>query len=96
MSGYRSPELPQLPVLPRDERLLHHGDLDVEILIREVEVGPERLDHRPVLGLLEDERPRLVLPGHAVVVEQLGALEFRVVRKTRISLPAICLEIRHF
>ena len=55
--------LPQLPVLAGDERLLHHRHLDVEILLREVEVGREGFDHAPVVVLLEHERPRLVRPG---------------------------------
>ena len=46
--------------------------------------------------LLEDERAWLVLPGDAVVVEDLGALELSLVGKTRGLLASICLEIRGF
>src|SRR6059058_2848234 len=35
------PELAQLPVLARNKRLLHHRQLDVQILLGEVEVGGE-------------------------------------------------------
>src|SRR5579871_3500385 len=87
-------QLPQLAVLARDERLLHHGDLDVEVLIREVEVGGERLRDATLLVLLEDEGPRLVFPRDAVVIEHLGALELRRARETRCLGPAICLENR--
>src|SRR5262245_63542303 len=67
--GIELPQLAQLPVLAGDERLLHHRDLDVEILLREVEVGRERLDDAALLVALEHERARLVLPGNAVEVE---------------------------
>src|SRR5207244_6865100 len=41
--GIAGPQLPQLPVLAGDERLLHHGDFEVEVLIGQVEVGREGL-----------------------------------------------------
>src|SRR3954454_16796178 len=34
-------QLAQLPVLAGDERLLHGGDLDVEVLVRQEEIGRE-------------------------------------------------------
>src|SRR5207253_3378390 len=52
-------ELAHLPVLLRYERLLHHGDLDVEILVGEVEVGREPLEAAALGVLLEHEPPRL-------------------------------------
>src|SRR6266481_6394697 len=87
-------ELPQLAVLARDERLLHDGQLDVEILVGEVEVGRERLEHAALRVLLEDEGPRLVLPRDAVIVEDLRALELRLAREARRLGPTIGLENR--
>src|SRR5213079_2999527 len=49
-------QLAQLPVLAGDERLLHGGDLDVEVLLGKIEVGREGLLHATVGVLLEDER----------------------------------------
>src|SRR4029453_18512363 len=48
-------ELAQLAVLARDERLLHDGDLDVQVLLRQVEVRLEGLDGATLLIGLEDE-----------------------------------------
>src|SRR6187551_505345 len=73
------PQLAELPVLPRDERLLHHGHLEIEVLLGEVEVGRERLDDLPLRVALEDERRRLVEPRDAVVVEDLRVLELGLV-----------------
>src|SRR5690242_5560442 len=87
-------ELPQLAVLAGDERLFHDGQLDVEVLVREVEVGRERLEHAALRILLEDEGPRLVLPRDAVVVEDLRALELRLTREARWLRAAIGLENR--
>src|SRR5439155_44247 len=52
-------QLAQLPVLARHERLLHDGQLDVEILVGKVEIGRERLEHAAVLVLLEHEGDRI-------------------------------------
>src|SRR5262249_26967437 len=68
--------LAQLAVLARDERLLHHRHFDEEVLLGEVEVGRECADDPPLLVALEHERLRLVVPGDAVVVEDLRALDF--------------------
>ena len=87
-------QLAQLPVLARDERLLHHGELDVQILLRQIEVGRERLAHPAVLVLLEDEGSRLVEPRDSVVVEHLGALELCLTGEARWLGALICLEIR--
>src|SRR5438477_3080965 len=89
-------QLAELAVLARDERLLHHRQLDVQILIREVEVGRERLGDPARLVLLEDERRRLVLPRHPVVVEDFGAFELRLAGETRWLLPPKYLENRCF
>src|SRR5215831_15506471 len=86
----------QLPVLPGDERLLHDRDLEIEVLVGEVEIGRERLDDLALLIALEHERVRLVHPRHAVVIEDLGVLEFRLVDEAWRLFAAICLEMGRF
>ena len=51
---------------------------------------------RQTLASLEDERRRLVLPRHAVVVEDLCALQLGLTREARRLGAAIYLEIRDF
>src|SRR4029079_16968073 len=87
-------QLAQLAVLARDERLLHHRDLEIEVLLGQVEVRSERLEDATALVDLELERPRLVQPGNAVVVEDLGALELGLVLEDGRLGAAICLENR--
>src|SRR5262249_50232589 len=87
-------QLAQLPVLASDERLLHGGDLDVEVLVGKIEVGREGLLHAAVRILLEDERPGFVFPGDVVVVEHLCALELCGAREPRRLGTAIRLEDR--
>src|SRR5262245_21516608 len=87
-------QLAQLPVLAGDERLLHGGYLDVEVLLGEIEVGREGFGHAPVVVLFEYERPRLVFPRNVVVVEHLGALELGGTREPRRFGAAIRLEHR--
>src|SRR6266568_3417974 len=94
--GIALAQLPQLAVLPRHERLLHHSDLHIQVLLGQVEVWLEGLDDAAVLVLLEDEGLRLVLPGHTVVVQDLGAFELCLVREAGRFLASICLEIRRF
>ena len=77
--GVALAQLAELPVLPGHERLLHRRQLEVEILVGQVEVGREGLDHAALVVLLEHERVRLVLPRHAVVVEHLRTLTFHIV-----------------
>ena len=84
--------LAELAVLARHERLLHDGDLDEEVLLGKVEVGRERAHDATVLVALEDERLRLVVPGDAVVVEDLRALHLDTVGEPRGLAPTICLE----
>src|SRR5512141_1039742 len=67
-------EAAHLPVLLRHELLVQRRDLDVEVVLREVEVGGEPLDHVAVLVPLEIERRGLVLPVDLVEVEQLREL----------------------
>src|SRR5581483_1237411 len=90
--GIALAELAELAVLPRHERLLHDGHLEVEVLLRQEEVGREGLQDAAVLILREDERARLVLPGDPVEVEDLRALEFRLVLEVGWLRPAIRLE----
>src|SRR5829696_2710260 len=89
-------KLPQLAVLSCDERLLHHGQLDVEVLFGEVEVRCERLDDPAVGALLEHEGVWLVHPRNLVVVEELRAFELDLVGEARLPLSTICLEIGNF
>ncbi len=70
-----------LPVLLGDQLLVERGDLDVEVVRREVEVGRERLRRVALAVALEHERARLVLPVDRVEVEQLRELSFGVVRE---------------
>ena len=89
-------ELAELPVLSCDEGLLHRRHLEVQVLLRQVEVGLEGLDDTAVRVLLEHERSRLVLPRDAVVIEDPGALDLDVVDEPRRLVAAKCLEIGCF
>ncbi len=89
-------ELADLSVLAGDEGLLHHRHLEICVLLREIEVRREGLEHAAVLVLLEDEGVRLVLPGDSVEVENPGAFDLRVVGEMRRIRPRMCLEIRRF
>ena len=90
--GIQPLNLAELLVLACDQRLLHHGHLDEEVLLGEVEVGRECTHHPPFLIALEDERVRLVIPGYSVVVKNLGALDFDAIRESRRLCSTICLE----
>src|SRR5262249_115127 len=76
-------QLPDLLVLAVRVRLPHRRALDVGVGVREVEVGRERLPQAPVVVVLELERVRLVLPGDAVRVEELGHLLLGRMGETR-------------
>ena len=54
--GIELAKLAQLAVLAGDERLLHHRHLEVEILLRKVEVGREGLDDPALRVAREHER----------------------------------------
>src|SRR5207302_1190362 len=71
-----------LPVLLRDELLVERGDLDVQVVRRQIEVGCERLHGLAVAVTFQRERARLVLPLDAVEVEELRELPLRVVRES--------------
>ncbi len=86
------PQSPELAVLPGHEGLLHHRDLDVEILLGKEEVRGECTRDASFGVLLEHERAWLVLPGDPVPVEDLGTLALGVVDESRRLGAAICLE----
>jgi len=85
-------DLAELSILACHERLLHDGDLDEEVLLREVEVGRECTDDASVPVPLEDEGVGLVVPRYAVVIEDLRALDLDTVREPRGLVATICLE----
>src|SRR5579885_174248 len=58
-------------VFSRHQRLLHGGQFDVQIELRKIEIGGERLRHIAVLVPLQRKRARLVLPGNPVEIEQI-------------------------
>lgn len=68
-----------LPVLFRDQLLVHRGYFDKRTLVRQVEIRGEELDRLTVVIKTDRERGRLVLPGQAIEVQQLGELSFAVV-----------------
>jgi hypothetical protein len=76
-------QLTQLAALPVRQRRFHLGALDVEPCFRQVEVGRDRLQQPAVLVPCERERVRLVLPGQAGRVQQLGELALGLVREAR-------------
>src|SRR5436190_869831 len=76
------PESSDLSVLLRDELLVQRGDLDVEVVLRQVEVRGELLDDVPVLVPLQVEGGRLVLPFDLIEVEESRELALAVVRES--------------
>src|SRR5471032_273809 len=89
-------QLAELPVLAGDERLLHHGHLQVQVLVPEVEVGRERLGDAALIVAGEHEGRRLVFPRDSVPVQDLCVLELRRVGKAWRLRAAECLENRRF
>jgi hypothetical protein len=75
------PKAPNLPVLLGDQLLVHRGDLDEQIIVREVEVGPEVLGGLAGVVPLDGEGAGLVVPGDVVEVEQPGELSLALVCK---------------
>jgi hypothetical protein len=72
---------PNFAVLLGDELLAHRGDLDVEVLFREKEVGSEILAG-PALSIPGNGKSsRLVLPGNSIEIEQGCELPLAVVGK---------------
>lgn len=72
-------EQTNLAVLLGDEFLIHRGDLDEEVLIGKVEVRGEPSSRLVSIVEFDGKRPRLVLPGDPVEVEQSGELSLAVV-----------------
>jgi hypothetical protein len=64
------PETADLAVLLGDELLVHRGDLDVEIILRQIKVWPELLCDDPCCVPLDGERTWLVLPDDVVEVQK--------------------------
>src|SRR5215210_1636745 len=67
-------ELPHFPVLPGHQLLVERRDLDVEIELRQEEVGGESADDVSLAIPLDVERRGFVVPGDPVEVEQLREL----------------------
>ena len=82
--GIELAQAAHLPVLLGDQLLVERGDLDEQVVGREVEVGTEGLDGIALAVALENERTGLVLPRDAVEVEELGELALGVVREARV------------
>src|SRR5688572_12509693 len=78
--GVKRTEEAQLAVLLANEGLPHGGQLDIEIVFDQVEVGCEHLD-RTVVTPLQRELVRLVKPLDAVIVEQAGELRLALMVK---------------
>src|SRR5262245_32967699 len=70
-----------LPVLLGDQPLVQRRDLDVQVVLRKVEVRGEPLHHVAVAIPLQVERCGLVLPVDLVEVQQLRELAFACVRE---------------
>ena len=77
--GVQLPQPADLAVLLGDQPLVERGDLDVQVVGRQVEVRPEGLGRLAGAVPLEGEFGGLVLPGNPVEVEQLGELPLGVV-----------------
>src|SRR5918996_4674602 len=75
------PELADLPVLPGDQLLVQRRDLDVEVELRQVEVGREAPDDVALPVPLDVEGRGLVLPGDPVEVQELSELSLGGVRE---------------
>src|SRR6478735_3455229 len=72
--GVQLDEAARLAVLLRHQLLVERGDLDVEVVRREVEVGREGLRRVAFTIALEHEGARLVVPLDRVEVEELREL----------------------
>jgi hypothetical protein len=70
-----------LPILLGHQLLAHRGDLDVEIVIGEVEVGAKELRRGTVGSELDCKLARLVLPVDLVEIEESRKLSFAFVSK---------------
>jgi len=66
----QSPKPSHLAILLRHEALIHRGDLDEDVLVREVEVGAEELRRRAIGLELDGELAGFELPRNVIEVEQ--------------------------
>ena len=74
--GMELADTSQLAMFPGDQALLHGGELDVEIVLGQIEVGGEHFGDSISLPA-QGEGGRLIEPGDAVEVEELSELGFR-------------------
>jgi hypothetical protein len=72
-------ESANLAILLGHELLTHRGDLDVDVVVRQIEVRPEVLLRFALVVPFEGERPWLVMPFDTVEVEQSSKLTLAVV-----------------
>jgi hypothetical protein len=79
--GVELTEAANLAVLLRHELLVHRRDLDVDVFLRQVEVGPEVARGLVPVVPFDREGSRLVLPRDVVEVEQPGELALAGVRE---------------
>src|SRR5687768_13410212 len=67
------PHTAQLAMLARDQALLHRRQLDVQILVRQIEIGGEHLGDAVALPR-DGEGGRLVAPADAIEIEEASEL----------------------
>jgi hypothetical protein len=79
--GMELSQTPYLAVLLGHQLLVERGDLDVQVVGRQIEVGAERLGGLAEAIPFERERAGFVLPDDPVEVEQFGELALGVVRE---------------
>jgi hypothetical protein len=77
--GIQLPQPPDLAVLLGHELLVHRRDLDEQVVVGQVEVGPEELDRLAIIVVVDGELSRLVLPLDAVEIEQSRELPLALV-----------------
>jgi hypothetical protein len=65
-----------LAVLLGDQLLVQRGDLDEQVVLRQIEVGSEPLGRDTVVVPFDVERARFVLPFDLIEVEQSCELPF--------------------
>ena len=85
---------PDLAVLLGHQRLLHGGQLDVQVELRQVEVRREGLQHASRRVPRDGEAVRLVLPGDAVEIEQVGEDLFARMGKLGLLQTGLALRVR--
>ena len=70
---------PDFAVLLGNEFLIHRGDFNVLLLLRQVEVRREMANRRALLIKYDVKGRWFVFPVHAIEVKQFGELPFTVV-----------------